>query len=124
MTGEQLGPTTLVGQKTTTSPSGRNLDYYGYPIKLAEHMALCDGTAFSARVAVDSIPHIKQAKQAIKKAFQVQLDGLGFGFVEILSSCPTNWRMTPEDAHERIRNEMIPVFPLGIFKDITEASDN
>lgn len=120
MTGGQLGPTTTMGQKTTTSPMGRNKEYYGYPIKMAEHIALCDGTAFSARVALDSIPHINKAKDAIKKAFQVQLDGLGFGFVEILSSCPTNWKMTPEEAHERIRTEMIDVFPLGIYKDITK----
>lgn len=120
MTGGQLGPTTTMGQKTTTSPMGRNKEYYGYPIKMAEHMALCDGTAYSARVALDSIPHINQAKASIKKAFQVQLDGLGFGFVEILSSCPTNWRMTPEEAHERVRTEMCETFPLGEFKDLTK----
>lgn len=119
MTGGQLGPTTMMGQVTTTSPYGRDRDYYGYPVKMAEQIALCDGTAFSARVAVDSVPHINQAKQAIKKAFEVQLQGLGFGFVEILSSCPTNWHMSPEEAHERVKNEMIPVFPLGVFKDIT-----
>ena len=119
MTGGQHGPTTLMGQVTTTSPFGRNKEYYGYPIKMAEHIALCDGTAFSARVALDSIPHINQAKQALKKAFEVQLQGLGFGFVEILSSCPTNWHMTPKQAHDRVRDEMIPVFPLGIFKDVT-----
>ena len=118
MTGGQLGPTTMMGQVTTTSPTGRNADYYGYPIKVAEHIALCDGTVFSARVALDSVPHINQAKQAIKKAFQVQLEGKGFGFVEILSSCPTNWHMTPEGAHERIRTEMIPEFPLGVFKEV------
>lgn len=119
MTGGQLGPTTIMGQKTTTSPMGRFKDTYGYPIKIAEHIALCEGTAFSARVALDSISHINQAKQALKKAFQVQLDGLGYGFVEILSTCPTNWKMTPEQAHERVREELIPVFPLGIFKDVT-----
>lgn len=119
MTGGQLGPTTLLGQKTMTSPTGRNKDYYGYPIKIAEQIALCDGTAFSARVALDSIPHINQAKKAIQKAIEVQLNGLGYGFVEILSSCPTNWKMTPKEAHERVRNEMIPAFPLGTFKDIT-----
>lgn len=119
MTGGQMGPTSLMGQKTTTSPYGRNEEYYGYPIKLAEQIALCDGTAFSARVALDSIPHINQAKKALQKAFEVQLKGLGFGFVEILSSCPTNWKMTPQQAHERVREEMMPVFPLGIFKDVT-----
>lgn len=119
MTGGQLGPTTIMGQKTTTSPMGRFKDTYGYPIKIAEHIALCEGTAFSARVALDSISHINQAKQALKKAFQVQLDGLGYGFVEILSTCPTNWKMTPEQAHERVREELISVFPLGVFKDVT-----
>lgn len=120
MTGGQLGPTTLVGQKTTTSPTGRNLEYYGYPIKIAEHIALCDGTAFSARVSLDTVANIKKAKQAIKKAFEVQLHGLGFGFVEILSTCPTNWKMSPEQAHERVRNEMMQVFKPGIYKDVTQ----
>ena len=120
MTGGQLGPTTLLGQKTTTSPTGRNVEYYGYPIKIAEHIALCDGTAFSARVSLDKVANIRKAKQAIKKAFEVQLKGLGFGFVEILSSYPTNWKMSPEKAHERVRTEMMPVFKLGTYKDVTE----
>jgi len=119
MTGGQLGPTTLLGQVTTTSPTGRNLEYYGYPIKIAEHIAQFDGTAFSARVSLDSVANIRKAKQAIKKAFEAQTKGLGFGFVEILSSCPTNWRMSPEQAHERVRNEMMEVFKPGIYKDIT-----
>lgn len=119
MTGGQLGPTTLVGQITTTSPTGRNLEYYGYPIKIAEHIALCDGTAYSARVALDTVANIRKAKQAIKKAFEVQIHGLGFGFVEILSTCPTNWKMSPQKAHERVREEMMPVFNLGVYKDVT-----
>lgn len=118
MTGGQLGPTTLLGQKTTTSPTGRNVEYYGYPIKIAEHIALCDGTAFSARVSLDTVANIQKAKQAIKKAFEVQLQGLGFGFVEILSTCPTNWKMSPQKAHERVRDEMMQVFKPGIYKDI------
>lgn len=121
MTGGQLAPTTLMGQKTTTSPMGRFKETYGYPIKIAEHVALCEGTAYSARVALDTVPHINQAKKAIKKAFQAQLDGVGFGFVEILATCPTNWKMTPEDAHKRVKEEMIPVFPLGVYKDITAS---
>lgn len=119
MTGGQMGPTTLMGQITTTSPRGRNVDYNGYPIKIAEQIALCDGTAYSARVALDSIININLAKKALKKAFEIQEKGLGFSFVEILSSCPTNWKMTPEQAHERVREEMMPVYPLGVFKDIT-----
>ena len=120
MTGGQHGPTTMMGQITTTSPTGRNREYYGFPVKMAEQLALCDGTAFSARVALDSIPHINEAKKAIQKAFQVQIDGIGFGFVEILSTCPTNWHMTPEQAHEHVRTKMVETFPLGVFKDITK----
>lgn len=118
MTGGQLGPTTLVGQVTTTSPTGRNVDYYGYPIKIAEHIAMYDGTAFCARVSLDTVANIRNAKKIIKKAFEYQLQGLGFSFVEILSSCPTNWKMTPEQAHERIRTQMMEVFKPGIYKDI------
>ena len=120
MTGGQLGPTTILGQITTTSPMGRNLEYYGYPIKIAEHIAMCDGTAFAARVSLDTVANIRKAKQAIKKAFEVQLKGLGFGFVEILSTCPTNWKMSPEKAHERVKEEMMPIFKPGILKDITQ----
>ena len=122
MTGGQLGPTTLLGQKTTTSVDGRNVAYYGYPIKIAEHVALCDGTAYSARVSLDTVANIRKAKQAIKKAFQVQLDGLGFGFVEILATCPTNWKMTPEQSHERVRTQMMEVFKPGVYKDITQTN--
>jgi len=120
MTGGQLGPTTLLGQVTTTSPTGRNVPYYGYPIKIAEHIALCDGTAYSARVSLDTVANIRKAKQAIKKAFEAQIKGLGLGFVEILSSCPTNWKMSPEKAHERVAAEMMPVFKPGVYKDITQ----
>ena len=119
MTGGQLGPTTMMGQVTTTSPTGRNEEYYGYPIKMAEHMALCDGVAFSARVSLDSVANIRKAKQAIKKAFEVQLQGLGLGFVEILAGCPTNWGMSPDQAHDRVKNEMMQTFKPGIYKDIT-----
>lgn len=119
MTGGQLGPTTMMGQVTTTSPTGRNPEYYGYPIKMAEHMALCDGVAYSARVSLDSVPNIRKAKQAIKKAFEVQLQGLGLGFVEILAGCPTNWRMSPAQAHDRVRDEMMQTFKPGVYKDVT-----
>ena len=85
-------------------------------------MALCDGTAFSARVSLDTIANIRKAKQAIKKAFEVQLNGLGFGFVEILSTCPTNWKMTPQQAHKRVQDEMMPVFKPGVFKDVTQET--
>lgn len=120
MTGGQGGPTTIMGQVTTTSQTGRNEQYHGFPIKITEHIALCDGTAYAARTSLDSIANIKKTKQAIKKAFEVQLQGLGMGFVEILSTCPTNWRMTPEEAHNRVRNELFSVYPLGTYKDKTE----
>ena len=121
MTGGQMGPTTMIGQVTTTTPFGRSVEVNGYPMKIAEHVALCDGTAYAARVSLDSVPNIIKAKKAIKKACEVQLKGLGYGFVEILSACPTNWKMTPQQAHQRVKNEMAVEFPLGVFKDITEG---
>ena len=121
MTGGQMGPTTLLGQVTTTTPYGRSAELNGYPMKIAEHIALCGGTAFSARVSLDSVPNIIKAKQAIKKACEVQIKGLGFGFVEILSGCPTNWKMTPQEAHKHVREEMTKEFPLGVFKDVTKG---
>lgn len=120
MTGGQAGPTTVMGQVTTTSPTGRNKEYYGYPIKIAEQIALCDGTVYSARCSLDTVANIKKAKEAIRKAFEIQLKGLGFGFVELLSTCPTNWHMTPQKSHERVRNELFKVYPLGVYKDITK----
>jgi len=120
MTGGQGGPTTIMGQVTTTSQAGRNEEYYGYPIKIAEQIALCDGTAYSVRCSLDSIANIRKTKAAIKKAFEIQMQGLGFGFVEILSTCPTNWRLTPQESHERVRNELFEVYPLGTYKDITK----
>jgi 2-oxoglutarate ferredoxin oxidoreductase subunit beta len=118
MTGGQAGPTTIMGQVTTTSPMGRNEDYYGYPIKIAEQIALCEGTVFSARCSLDSIINIKKTKEAVKKAFELQLRGLGFSFVEILSTCPTNWHMSPQESHERVRNELFKVYPLGVYKEV------
>ncbi|MEI8129255.1 MAG: thiamine pyrophosphate-dependent enzyme [bacterium] len=118
MTGGQAGPTTIMGQITKTSPNGRNEEYYGYPIKIAEQVALCDGTAYSARCSLDSIANIKKTKEAIRKTFEVQLQGLGFGFVEILSTCPTNWHLTPQESHERVRNELFQVYPLGVYKEV------
>lgn len=121
MTGGQMGPTTVMSQITTTSPKGRNKEYHGYPLKITEHIALCEGTAFAARVSLDSPAAIINAKKAIKKAFEAQLNNLGFGFVEILSSCPTNWKKTPIEAHKYIKEELSKIYPLGIFKDKTEG---
>ncbi|MDD4648544.1 MAG: thiamine pyrophosphate-dependent enzyme [Desulfoplanes sp.] len=119
MTGGQMAPTTLIGQQATTCPAGRCEELEGLPLKMAEIIGGLGTTAYSARVAVDSIKHLMAAKKAIRKAFQCQIDKTGFGFVELLSTCPTNWKMTPVQANERIAKEMIPTFPLGTFKDKT-----
>ena len=119
MTGGQGGPTTLIGQITTTTTKGRKPEISGFPLKVSEMLKEIDGTAFVARVTLDSPAAIMNAKKCIKKAFEAQLKGLGFGFVEILSSCPTNWRMTPEQAHDRVRDEMMQVFKPGVYKDVT-----
>ncbi len=119
MTGGQMAPTTMPGQKTTTCPQGRNCDTEGSPLKMSEIISGLGGTAYAARVAVDNMKHYTKAKKAVRKAFQCQKDKLGFGFVEFLATCPTNWRMNPVQANERLAKEMIPCFPLGEFKDCT-----
>ncbi|ACS81869.1 thiamine pyrophosphate-dependent enzyme [Maridesulfovibrio salexigens] len=119
MTGGQMAPTTMEGQKTTTSPNGRDPMKEGQAIKMAEIIASLGGTAYAARVALNNVKNIRKAKKAMKKAFEVQQQGLGFGFIELLATCPTNWRMTPVQANERVESEMIPYFPLGVYKDVT-----
>lgn len=117
MTGGQMAPTTMPGQKTTTSPYGRDVANDGRPFKMAELLSNLDGVAYSARVAVNNPRNVLQAKKVVKAAFQYQVEGNGFSFVEVLSSCPTNWGMNPMQANERLEGEMIPYFPLGIFKN-------
>ena len=121
MTGGQAGPTTLLGQVTTTTVKGRDAEINGYPLKIAELLKEIDGAAYIARVTLDSPYAIRNAKKCIKKAFEVQINGIGTGFVEILASCPTNWKMTPKEAHERVRGEMSEVFKPGVYKDKTAA---
>jgi 2-oxoglutarate/2-oxoacid ferredoxin oxidoreductase subunit beta len=116
MTGGQMAPTTLPGQETTTTPYGRNQETNGFPIRMAELMAGLEGTTYVARTAVDNPKNLMKAKKALKRAFEVQINDEGFAFVEILSSCPTNWKMSPKDAVRRIQEELIPYFPLGVFK--------
>lgn len=123
MTGGQMAPTSLPGQVTQTSPYGRDTSTQGYPVRICEMLATLDGPAYIARVATDSVPHIKEVKKAIKKAFEYQLQGKGFSIVEILSTCPTNWGMSPAEAMERLRNEMIPYYPLGVYKDVGEENE-
>ncbi|MBQ3604613.1 MAG: 2-oxoglutarate oxidoreductase [Clostridia bacterium] len=118
MTGGQMAPTTLPGQVTQTSPYGRDVETVGYPIKVCELLSTVDGAAYLERVAVNSPANIKKAKKAIKKAFQNQIEGKGFSLVEVVSTCPTNWGMTPEKALKWVEEKMIPYYPLGVYKDI------
>ncbi|MGN0689910.1 MAG: thiamine pyrophosphate-dependent enzyme [Oscillospiraceae bacterium] len=117
MTGGQMAPTTLPGQVTQTTPYGRDPKIQGYPVRVCEMLSTLDGTALAQRVAVDSVPHIKEAKKAIRKAFENQKDKKGFSIIEVLSTCPTNWGLSPIEAIERLRNEVIPYYPLGVYKD-------
>ncbi|WP_024620962.1 thiamine pyrophosphate-dependent enzyme [Metaclostridioides mangenotii] len=118
MTGGQMAPTTLVGQKATTAQSGRNPETQGFPIRVSEMLSTLDGAVFVERVTVDTPANARKAKKAIKKAFQVQKAGLGFGIVEVLSTCPTNWGLSPVDALQWLRDNMMPHYPLGNFKDV------
>ncbi len=119
MTGGQMAPTTLPGQITQTTPYGRDPKVQGYPIRVCEMLATLDGTALAQRVAVDTVPHIREAKKAIRKAFENQKEKNGFSIVEVLSTCPTNWGLSPIEALDRLRNDMIPYYPLGVYKDKT-----
>lgn len=120
MTGGQMAPTSLVGQSTQTTPYGRKVENQGYPVHVSEMVSTLQGACYVERVSVDSVPNIKKTKAAIRKAFECQMAGKGFSLVEVLSTCPTNWGMTPTEALERIRKEMMPEFPLGVYKDKTE----
>ncbi len=117
MTGGQMAPTTLPGQRTVTSVNGRNVASDGYPIRMAEVIAQLDGAAFSVRVAVNDPKNIRAAGKAIDKAFGLQVEEGKFAFVEVLAACPTNWGMNPLDANARVGEEMIPYFQLGTFKE-------
>ena len=118
MTGGQMAPTTLPGQVTTTSPYGRDVNHCGYPIRVSEMLATLDGPAYIARVSVHDVKHILEAKKSIKKAFEMQAQGKGFTMVEVLSTCPTNWGMTPKEALNWLETNMIPQYPLGVKKEV------
>ena len=122
MTGGQMAPTSLPGQVTQTSPYGRDVKLCGYPVKICEMLSALEGPEYLERVAVNNVKNVKNAKKAIKKAFQNQIDGKGFSLVEVLSSCPTNWGMTPQKALEWIDEKMIPYYPLGVYKDRSAAN--
>jgi len=117
MTGGQMAPTTLPEQVTQTSPYGRNIEQAGFPIRVCEMLSTLEGPAYIERVSVDSVKNVRNAKKAILKAFKTQVEGKGFSLVEVLSSCPTNWGLTPEKALDWLRDNMIPYYPLGVFKD-------
>ncbi|MBR7112969.1 MAG: helix-turn-helix domain-containing protein, partial [Firmicutes bacterium] len=118
MTGGQMAPTTLVGQKTTTSPKGRDKDWSGSPIRVAEMLATIEGSAYIERCAVNSNANIIRTKKAIRKAFETQMAGKGFSLIEILSPCPTNWGQSPVEAMKWLEDNMIPYYPLGVMKEV------
>ncbi len=122
MTGGQMAPTTLVGQKATTAPYGRQKEHYGSPIRMSEMLSTIDGCAYAERVTVTDVANVMKAKKAIKKAFTLQQQGAGFTFVEVLSTCPTNWGLSPLKAIEWLKSNMIPYFPLGVYADRTEEN--
>lgn len=118
MTGGQMAPTTLEGQKTVTSPTGRDHRTMGYPIRMSELLSTLEGATYIERVAVNTPARIIAAKKAIKKAFENQVEGKGFSMVEVLSTCPTNWGLSAVDAGKWVDSSMIPYYPLGVFKDV------
>ena len=117
MTGGQMAPTSLPGQITQTSPYGRDVKTQGYPIRICELLATLDAPAYLARVTVNKVKNVRNAKACIKKAFENQIQGKGFSLVEVLSACPTNWGLEPQKALDWIDEKMIPYYPLGVYRD-------
>ena len=120
MTGGQMAPTSLPGQVTQTSPYGRDVRTAGFPVRVCELISSLSGVALAQRVSVDTVANIRTAKAAIKKAFTAQLEGKGFTLVEVLSTCPTNWGLSPAQALQWLRDNMMPYYPLGVYVDRTE----
>ena len=117
MTGGQMAPTSLPGQVTQTSPYGRDTNHCGFPVKVCEMLSQLDGPEYIERVAVNNVKNVKNAKKAIEKAFRNQVERKGFSLIEVVSTCPTNWGMTPSDALKWVDEKMIPYYPLGVYKD-------
>ena len=117
MTGGQMAPTTLPGQVTQTSPYGRKVESVGYPVRVCELLSNVTGAAYLERVAVNNVKNVRAAAAAIKKAFRYQMEGKGFSLIEVLSTCPTNWGLTPDKALAWLEENMIPYYPLGVYKD-------
>ena len=120
MTGGQMAPTTLPGQVTETTPYGRDVKLAGFPIRVSELISTLTGACYVERVSVDTVPNILKAKKAIKRAFENQIAGKGFSMVEVLSICPTNWGLSPQESFKWLRDNMIPYYPLGVKKDTTK----
>jgi 2-oxoglutarate ferredoxin oxidoreductase subunit beta len=118
MTGGQMAPTSLPGQVTQTSPYGRDTAAAGHPIRVCELLSSLDGVALAQRVTVDSPKNVRAAKRAIRKAFEYQIEGLGYSIIEVVATCPTNWGFAPKDALEWLRDNMLPYYPLGVYRDI------
>ncbi|MEF9877788.1 MAG: thiamine pyrophosphate-dependent enzyme [Gordonibacter sp.] len=118
MTGGQMAPTSLPNQVTQTSPYGRDTAVAGFPIRVSELMSSLDGVAYLERVTVDTPKNVRKAKKAIKKAFQNQIDGVGYSMIEVVSTCPTNWGLTPQASFEWMRENMLPYYPLGVYRDV------
>ena len=121
MTGGQMAPTSLPDMVTQTSPYGRDVKVAGYPVRVCEMISTLSGTAYAERVAVDSVKNINAAKKAIKKSFTMQQEKRGYSIVEVLSTCPTNWGLSPVKALDWLRENMMPYYPLGVYKDITQG---
>ena len=117
MTGGQMAPTSLPGQVTQTTPYGRDVNKAGFPVRMCEMLSALDGVALAQRTSVDTVKNVNDTKKAIRKAFQNQIEGRGFSIIEVLSTCPTNWGMNPIEALEWLRENMIPYYPLGVYKD-------
>jgi 2-oxoglutarate ferredoxin oxidoreductase subunit beta len=117
MTGGQMAPTSLPGQVTQTSPYGRDVETAGHPIRVCELLSTLDGVAFAQRVSVNDPKNVRAAKRAIKKGFQYQIEGQGFSIIEVLSTCPTNWGLTPANAFVWLQENMVPYYPLGVYRD-------
>ncbi len=120
MTGGQMAPTTLLGQVSTTSPYGRIKEIQGNPIRICEMVSTLDGVAYAERVSVDCVKNVVAAKKAIKKGFEMQMNKKGLSIIEVLSTCPTNWGLSPEKSLEWLRENMMKQYPLGVYKDISK----
>ncbi|MBN1103109.1 MAG: 2-oxoglutarate oxidoreductase [Deltaproteobacteria bacterium] len=123
MTGGQMAPTTILGQDATTAPGGRDARLHGRPIDISRMLAVCEGVVYVERCSLSSLKQIRQAKKAIRKAFQCQVDRLGFSLVELLSPCPTNWKLSPREAWAWVNEVMVKTYPLGVIKDTTGYED-